>query len=378
MNKSYPALIALIISTSAIGADTCMVSPTAKQEVSGRFGKFRVGGAANHGSGNAKPHMHDGLDFSTSGQKVPILATAAGTVDYAESRGSAGNTVMIKRDNGAYAVFYHLDSISVKRGDKIAAGTPVGISGKTGMGPSGATHLHFIYGVPQKDDARAKTYANNAAQQGLAAFNPAQLPSVLNLRKFGYATDPSPYFCKTFPIQKDGLESLLGADTIAQYTKLFGSTPKLGVSPDNGTLASVQVAAANADAVVAEAAGATTAGEFAAMMKDSDGYGALPPPPLGDYSSMSVSEMMKTEAGRRFSDSKWNTNITTVSSRALWVDYVRALGVANFMNERIYAKKERVEALLALYTSQKLANLRNKVSATQARAERDYVSRAIR
>jgi hypothetical protein len=88
--------------------------------------------------------------------------------------------------------------------------------------------------------------------------------------------------------------------------------------------------------------------------------------------------MMKTEAGRRFSDAKWNTNITTVSSRALWVDYVRALGVANFMNERIYAKKERVEALLAMYTSQKLANLRNKVSAAQARAERDYVSRAIR
>jgi hypothetical protein len=48
------------------------------------------------------------------------------------------------------------------------------------------------------------------------------------------------------------------------------------------------------------------------------------------------------------------------------------------MNERIHAKKERVEALLALYTSQKLANLRNKVSAAQARAERDYVSRAIR
>ena len=39
------ALAALVAVTPAL-ADTCMVSPTEKQTVSGRFGKFRGGGAS--------------------------------------------------------------------------------------------------------------------------------------------------------------------------------------------------------------------------------------------------------------------------------------------------------------------------------------------
>ena len=95
MRKPLVLTLALAISGSAF-ADTCMVSPTSKEQVSGRFGKFREGGAANFGSGNAKPHMHDGLDFSTSGQNAPLYATSAGTVTWAKLRGSAGNTVIIK------------------------------------------------------------------------------------------------------------------------------------------------------------------------------------------------------------------------------------------------------------------------------------------
>ena len=118
MRKSLVLTLALAISGSAF-ADTCMVSPTSKEQVSGRFGKFREGGAANFGSGNAKPHMHDGLDFSTSGQTAPLYATSAGTVTWAKLRGSAGNTVVIKRDNGQSAVYYHLSYISVKEGTSV-------------------------------------------------------------------------------------------------------------------------------------------------------------------------------------------------------------------------------------------------------------------
>ena len=75
MRKPLVLSLALAISGSAF-ADTCMVSPTAKEQVSGRFGKFREGGAANFGSGNAKPHMHDGLDFSTGAQPGQVVATA--------------------------------------------------------------------------------------------------------------------------------------------------------------------------------------------------------------------------------------------------------------------------------------------------------------
>jgi murein DD-endopeptidase MepM/ murein hydrolase activator NlpD len=75
------ALAALVAVTPAL-ADTCMVSPTEKQTVSGRFGKFRGGGAGNFGSANQKPHMHDGLDFSTSGASQPLYATTDGKITF--------------------------------------------------------------------------------------------------------------------------------------------------------------------------------------------------------------------------------------------------------------------------------------------------------
>ena len=80
---------------------------------------------------------------------------------------------------------------------------------------------------------------------------------------------------------------------------------------------------------------------------------------------------------RRFADSEWNTSITKVSSRALWVDYLRAQGVSAQLNAAIRQKKERMEALLALYTSQKLAAKRQQVDAARERAQRADVQRAI-
>lgn len=371
MHKLLIFSTAFLISNTM--ANTCMVSPTTKEEVSGRFGKFREGGAANFGSGNAKPHMHDGLDFSTSGQTAPIVATTSGTVTWARLRGSAGNTVIIKRENGESAVYYHLSYIAVREGDKVQAGQEIGRAGSTGMQPGGAVHLHFIYGVPNPDEVRAKTFTTAAAKN--PAFNPQQLPNAITKQnsEFNYATDPSPYFCKTFPIQNDGLYPVLGSDTMAQYNKLFGATPAMGVSPST-QFDPVQVAAANGDALQAGAKGATT---LATILNDADGYGSLPSPPIGDYETMSPAEMMSTEAMRRFADAEWNQSITRVSSRALWVDYLRAMGVSAQLTEAIRRKKERMEALMAVYTSQMLSAKRNRVEAARERVQRAAVQRAI-
>ncbi|MGE8060240.1 M23 family metallopeptidase [Pseudomonas sp. NPDC089547] len=354
-------------------ADTCMVSPTDKEIVSGRFGKFRGGGAGNFGSANKKAHMHDGLDFSTSGASQPVYATTEGEITFAGSRGSAGNAVLIKRDNGDIVAYYHLSGFAngVKRGAKVKPGQQLGLSGNT-PSSSMTKHLHFTYGTAAKDAARAKAFSENA-QRG--PFNPAQLPPVFNRQDgIGWKTDPAPYFCQTYAIQDGHPEhyAILGKDTKAQHEKLFGNVPSGGVAPDS-TAEPVQVAAANADAALAEADGKTPA----MYLSDSDGYGALPTAPIGGYDSMSVSEMMMTEASRRFSDAEWNNSITHVSSRALWVDYNRAIGVSNYMSEAIYRKKEKVEALLAVYASQKLAGQRAQTEWAHGRAQKGAVSRSI-
>ncbi|MGP1609760.1 MAG: M23 family metallopeptidase, partial [Burkholderiales bacterium] len=191
----------------------------------------------------------------------------------------------------------------------------------------------------------------------------------------GWKTDPSPYFCKTYAIQ-DGNPAqypVLGKDTKEQYAILFGSVPSGGTPPDV-KFESSQVAAANSDVAIANATGTTVV----AMLKDSDGYGSLPTAPIGGYDTMSTSEMMLTEATRRFSDANWNNNITKVSSRALWVDYNRAIGVGNFLAEATYRKKEKVEALLALYTSLKMKRIRMQVQASHERAQRNFVARSIK
>lgn len=376
MHKPLVIAIALTIG-NAVAADTCMVSPTAKEEVSGRFGKFRAGGAANFGSGNAKPHMHDGLDFSTSGQNAPLLATSAGTVTWAKLRGSAGNTVMIRRENGEVVAYYHMSYIGVKEGDKIEAGQEIGRAGNTGMQQSGAVHLHFIYGVQSPDDARVKSFSADAAKN--PTFNPSQLPNAISKKsvEFNYPTDPSPYFCKTYHIQDDGLYPVLGSDTKAQYAKLFGAAPPLGVQPSTQFDAS-NIASANGDALQASAKGATTMVALAGVLNDADGYGALPSAPIGDYETMSPAEMLSTEARRRFTDIEWNTNVTKVSSRALWIDYLRAMGVSNYLQLAIRQKKERMEMLLSMYTSQKLAAKREQVDSIRDHIQRDNVHNAIK
>lgn len=375
--------IAVAVTLSGVAmvavAQTCMVSPTQKEIVSGRFGKFRNGGTANHGSSNQQPHMHDGLDFSTSNSEQPLYATTEGEIIWASSRGSAGNTVMIKRAGGDIVAYYHLSGFAtgMKVGSKVSAGQQIGISGNTNRGSESsggmAKHLHFVYGASQKDDARAKAFPENA---GRGPFNPAQLPSSFNQQAgIGWKTDPSPMFCKTYPIQ-DGNPAqypILGKDTKEQYSILFGSVPP-GGTPPNVKFEASQVSAGNADVAIANAAGTTPT----AMLKDSDGYGALPTAPIGGYDTMSTSEMMLTEATRRFSDAQWNTNITKVSSRALWVDYNRAIGVGNYLAEATYRKKERVEALLAIYTSQKMKRIRTQVQAAQERAQKNAIARAIK
>lgn len=376
MARALKAALAvmLVSATAAAVADTCMVSPTDKQTVSGRFGKFRGGGSGNFGSANQKPHMHDGLDFSTNGASQPLYATSDGVITFLGKRGTAGNAVLIKRDNGDVVAYYHMSGFAtgLKQGMEVKAGQQIGLSGNT---PSDAMvkHLHYTYGAAQKDAARAAAFPSNAAR---GAFNPGQLPHVFNQQAgIGWKTDPAPYFCATFPIQDGNPQHypILGDDTKEQHAILFGSIPSGGVAP-NVKFEPAQVAAANADAALAASEGKSPT----EWLSEKDGFGTLPTTPIGGYDTMSTSEMMLTEAGRRFSDAEWNSNVTKVSSRALWVDYNRAIGVGSYLAEAIYRKKERVEALLAVYTSQKTERIRRQALAAHERAQKDVISRVIK
>jgi len=373
-------------------AQDCLVSPTTKEVVSGRFGKFRAGGAENFGSSNTAAHMHDGIDFSTSNSQQPLYSVTAGTVLFAGPRGSAGNALLIKLSDGDIVAYYHMSGFAkgIEKGATVTPGQLVGISGNTNAGNSSvggmAGHLHFIYGVAQEDQARAKAFPSNAAK---GPFNPGQLPSTFNQQTgIGWKTDPSPHFCKTYPIQDGHPEDagILGGDTKAQYQKLFGSVPPPGGVPASSTQFDVgEVEAANQDAALASAAGQSSPGSGTSgtgsasggILSDVSGYGSVPQAPIGDYDTMSRREMLLTESDRRFSSGDWNSSITQVDSRALWVDYLKAQGVSNYLAKAIYDKRARIEALLAVYESLKMAGLRQQVTAAQQAAVRQNISNQV-
>lgn len=353
--------ITVLLETTAAHAQTCMVAPTDKKVVSGRFGKLRPGESGNFGSANTRPHVHDGLDFSTNAMSKPVYATTDGLVTHAGDMKTAGTAVLIKRDNGDVVAYYHLGGLDpkIRVGMRVQAGQQVGVSGNTPSEPM-VKHLHLSYGSADQQAARAASFQGKADNRSNSPFRPDQLQYAFRRNRLGWRTDPAPYFCDTFPISDGHPEDVqtLGADTKAQHDILFnGAAAGEGVD-------SAQAMAAAADAAQARAAGQSTE----EGMKDGETHGMPPLPPIGEYDAMSANEMLKTEASKRFGNPAWDQEIRKLSLRGLMVEYLRTIAIVNYMQEAIDRKKERIETLLATYTVQKLKNTRTQVDAARNRA----------
>jgi murein DD-endopeptidase MepM/ murein hydrolase activator NlpD len=78
-----------------------------------------------------------------------VFAALAGRVALAATDwGDMGNTVIVDHGAGAYTVYGHLDSVTVKQGDRVATGAQVGRVGYSGNAATLKSaglppHLHF-------------------------------------------------------------------------------------------------------------------------------------------------------------------------------------------------------------------------------------------
>src|SRR3989344_735127 len=104
--------------------------------------------------GSAKGH--NGMDFRTRGPHNPndwkrsVYTVLGGTVSEATDNPLNGKYVRVAHDNGYESVYLHLSDIEVSKGQKLVAGTKLGVSGNSG-GASEAPHLHFGYRPVQYD-----------------------------------------------------------------------------------------------------------------------------------------------------------------------------------------------------------------------------------
>ncbi len=84
--------------------------------------------------------VHLGFDLATT-QHGPVLAANDGKVIWAAMLGIYGNCIVLDHGYGLQSIYGHLSEISVKEGDMVTRGQPMGKSGSTGL--AGGDHLHF-------------------------------------------------------------------------------------------------------------------------------------------------------------------------------------------------------------------------------------------
>lgn len=89
---------------------------------------------------------HQGVDIPKS-WGTPVKAYSGGKVVFAGWDGGFGKIVVIKHENGLVSKYAHLSSITVRKGEAVAAGTFIGRVGTTGFA-TGA-HLHFEIHGPE-------------------------------------------------------------------------------------------------------------------------------------------------------------------------------------------------------------------------------------
>jgi len=87
-----------------------------------------------------KQAFHRGLDFSVPAG-TPVRATASGVVSVVEKQRGLGRVVKIDHGNGIMTVYGHLQETRVERGQEVARGDVIALSGSSGR--STAPHLHY-------------------------------------------------------------------------------------------------------------------------------------------------------------------------------------------------------------------------------------------
>lgn len=103
--------------------------------VTGRFGTTSRGGTPRNG-----------IEISLA-EGQPVRTVHEGTVVFADQFTGYGNLVIVEHAADAYSLYGHLESMAVRRGDRVPSQAPVGTSGRN---PSGNPALYFELRIDSK------------------------------------------------------------------------------------------------------------------------------------------------------------------------------------------------------------------------------------
>ena len=135
------------------------VSGGGERDIGSRYGDPRDGGA----------RRHEGVDiFAPRG--TPAVAADAGRVSRVGTNRLGGNTVWMRTDGGLALYYAHLDSQSVRNGQRVEVGEEVGRVGNSGNARTTPPHLHFgVYRNGARDPSPFLSRSPEPAETGLPA-----------------------------------------------------------------------------------------------------------------------------------------------------------------------------------------------------------------
>jgi murein DD-endopeptidase MepM/ murein hydrolase activator NlpD len=131
--------------------------------------------------------MHKGVDFGAA-YGSPILAAAAGRIEYAGWHGGHGKFVKINHGNGLQTGYAHMSRFIVASGQRVSQGQVIGYVGSTGM--STGPHLHYeLYRGGKAVDPRSVKFTSRTQLAGkdLRAFK-AKLGGLMGVKAGPKAT----------------------------------------------------------------------------------------------------------------------------------------------------------------------------------------------
>lgn len=92
------------------------------------------------GTGRPRPWQHYGIDIRVP-VGTPVLAAADGTVLRVAEGPISGKMIILTHSEDLATSYHHLSAVSVREGQQVRRGEPIGRSGMTGNATT--PHLHF-------------------------------------------------------------------------------------------------------------------------------------------------------------------------------------------------------------------------------------------
>ncbi len=150
------------------------------------LGKVRV--LSSYGPRGRK--FHTGIDLlQTRGGGDPVLASADGVVAKVAHRGGYGRMVLLRHGDGWLTRYAHLRKVTVREGQILKQGEPLGIVG--GSGRATAPHLHFEILTPTMKIMNPAEFLFPPPMETRQAASPRPPPSPLSPAPLSPAMSPA-------------------------------------------------------------------------------------------------------------------------------------------------------------------------------------------